>query len=198
MCLSCLNKKQTLIILIILIIFSFIFENLNPQNKQSNKNNEKITPSIKISQSFFATPSGEIFKVKKVIDGDTIVLENDKKVRYIGVDTPELHNPRKAVACFAKQAYLENKRLVEKKMVKLEKDVSLVDKYNRLLAYVYLIEDESSKSALFVNEYLVKEGFAYAVTYPPDVKYTQVFLKAQEYAQKNNKGLWKSCPLPKK
>lgn len=196
MCLSCLNKKQTLIILIILIIASFIFENINKLNNLTGTNyqNKETKPThFSITNYSISTLSAQIFKVKKVIDGDTILLENNQKVRYIGIDTPELHDPRKKIECFAKEAYLENKKLVEGKIVRLEKDVSETDKYNRLLRYVYLLEKDSSQSALFINEYLVKEGFAYAVSYPPDIKYTQIFLKAQKYAQENNKGLWKKC-----
>ena len=69
-------------------------------------------------------------------------------------------------------------------MVRLEKDVSETDRYGRLLRYVYL-EDST-----FVNELLVKEGYAKASTYPPDVKHADLFVEAERYARQNNKGLW--------
>lgn len=68
-------------------------------------------------------------------------------------------------------------------MVRLEKDISEVDKYGRLLRYVY-VED------LFVNKYLVEQGYAKVATYPPDVKYSQLFLEVEQTARKNNLGLW--------
>lgn len=124
--------------------------------------------------------------VTKVIDGDTIELEGGQRVRYIGVDTPETVDPRKPVQCFGQEASAKNKQLVEGKVIRLEKDISETDKYGRLLRYVY-VDD------IFVNEYLVEEGFARASTYPPDVKYQDKFRKSEESAQTQNRGLWSSC-----
>ena len=120
-------------------------------------------------------------RVSKAIDGDTIVLEGGEVVRYIGIDTPE-----GAKECFAKESTQKNKELVEGKMVRLEKDVSERDRYQRLLLYVY--QDET-----FVNDYLVREGFASAVSYLPDVKYQEQFSEAEREARENNRGLWKEC-----
>lgn len=125
--------------------------------------------------------------VKRVVDGDTIELTDGQKLRYIGIDTPETKDPRRAVGCFGKEAALKNKELVEGKEVRLEKDVSETDKYGRLLRYVWAQD-------LFVNEYLVKNGYAHASTYPPDVKYQNVFKQAEVYARENNLGLWSTCP----
>lgn len=143
-----------------------------------------------------ATVSGtkRIIKVTRVIDGDTIeVLEDgvSKKIRYIGIDTPETVDPRRAVGCFGKEASNENKRLVEGKEVILEKDVSETDKYSRFLRYVYLKLNDGS--LLFVNDYLVRQGFAKNLTYPPDVKYQPRFLQAEREARENNRGLWSMC-----
>lgn len=134
------------------------------------------------------------FKVLKVVDGDTIEVLYDgekKSVRYIGIDTPETVDPRRPVGCFGKEASDENKRLLEGKVVILEKDVSETDKYNRLLRYIYLPLDDGT--TLFVNDYLVRQGFAQASTYPPDVRETDRFLQAQTEARDNNRGLWGAC-----
>ncbi len=125
-------------------------------------------------------------KVARVIDGDTIELENGQRVRYIGIDTPETVDPRKPVQCFGREASSKNKELVEGETVRLEKDVSQTDKYGRLLRYVFVND-------VFVNDYLVVEGFAYASTFPPDIKYQNKFLKSERQAQLDNKGLWSSC-----
>lgn len=127
-------------------------------------------------------------KVKRVVDGDTIELESGQKVRYIGINTPETVDPRKPVECFGHEAKKENVKLVEGKTVRLEKDVSEKDKYNRLLRYVY-IDD------IFVNNYLVRNGFAQVSTFPPDVKYLSLFVSSEKEARKKNLGLWQSCPL---
>ncbi len=134
-------------------------------------------------------------KVAKVIDGDTIQLETKQKVRYIGIDTPELHDPRRPVECFGKEAYEENKKLIEGKTIILEKDVSDKDKYGRLLRYVYLPQEtkQTTSSGLMVNDYLVRQGYANAVSYPPDIKYQDQFRNAQLQAKTNNRGLWNLC-----
>ena len=125
--------------------------------------------------------------VSRVIDGDTVELEDGRKLRYIGIDTPELVHPDKATECFAKEAMEENKRLVDGKTVRLESDVSETDRYGRLLRYV-------SVENTMVNDTLVRQGFAHASTYPPDVKYSQQFLEAEKEARENNRGLWGGCP----
>lgn len=123
--------------------------------------------------------------VTRVIDGDTIVIEGGEVVRYIGIDTPEVAQGRE---CYSTEASNKNKELVEGKMVRLEKDVSEKDRYQRLLRYVYIGDT-------FVNEYLVREGYATAITYPPDVKYQELFRLAERQARESNKGLWKECGL---
>lgn len=139
------------------------------------------------------TASGqETATVTRVIDGDTVELSDARKVRYIGIDTPEVVDPRKPVECFGREAKEENKRLVEGKTVRLEKDISETDKYGRLLRYVY-IDLPAQAGDIMVNESLIRHGFAYASTYPPDVKYQKRFLEAEQEAQKNNRGLWFGC-----
>lgn len=121
-----------------------------------------------------------------VIDGDTIELENGQKVRYIGVDTPELVDPRKPVQCFGKEASVKNEELVLGKKARLEKDVSETDKYGRLLRYVYIGD-------VFINLELVKQGYAFVATFPPDVKFSSVFAGAEKEARENGRGLWGIC-----
>ncbi|MCD6471380.1 thermonuclease family protein [bacterium] len=126
-------------------------------------------------------------KVQKVIDGDTIKLKNGEIVRYIGIDTPETVDPRRPIQCFGYQASKMNKKLVEGKYVRLEKDITERDKYGRLLRYVYLPD------GTFVNLKLVEMGYAFSYTYPPDIKYQDLFIQAERKARENNLGLWKKC-----
>ena len=128
----------------------------------------------------------ELVQVTRVIDGDTIEIEGTKRVRYIGIDTPESVNPEQPVECFALSASNKNKELVEGKMVRLEKDVSETDQYGRLLRYVY-------QGETFVNNQLVAEGFANVSTFPPDVKYQQIFITSEQVARNDNIGLWGEC-----
>lgn len=122
-------------------------------------------------------------KVARVIDGDTVKLETGEVVRYIGIDTPETVHPTKPVQCYGKEASDKNQELVEGKEIKLEKDVSETDKYNRLLRYIWIGET-------LVNELLVKEGYAHSSTYPPDVKYQDKFIAAERQAREEKRGLW--------
>ncbi|MDP3997654.1 MAG: thermonuclease family protein [bacterium] len=124
--------------------------------------------------------------VKRVIDGDTIELETGQKVRYIGIDTPETVHPDKPVQCFGKEASAKNTSLVAGKRVRLEKDVSETDRYGRLLRYVYVGDT-------FVNDYLVRQGYANSSSYPPDVKYQEQFKQAEQEARVNKRGLWGSA-----
>ena len=129
--------------------------------------------------------------VSRVIDGDTIELNTGERLRYIGIDTPEI-NYGKDPECFAYKAKEFNKKLVEKKEIKIEKDVSEKDKFGRLLRNVF-VADELTTSAIFVNEHLVRQGYAVVSTYPPDIKYIEDLLLAQQDARENNRGFWKEC-----
>jgi micrococcal nuclease len=124
--------------------------------------------------------------VVRVIDGDTIEVDIEGRifdVRYIGIDTPEIVHPTKGEEAYGKEASEKNRELVEGKTVILEKDVSETDQYGRLLRYVY-VDD------LFVNAELVRLGYAQVSTYPPDVKYQELFLQLQKEARENSRGLW--------
>lgn len=126
-------------------------------------------------------------KVVRVIDGDTIEIEGGERVRYIGIDAPETVEPQKPVECFGPEASNKNKELVEGKTVRLEKDMTDRDKYNRLLRYVYVGEN-------LINTELVQLGFARAWAYPPDVKYQNEINAAEQTAKKIKSGLWTACP----
>lgn len=134
---------------------------------------------------------GEKAIVTKVVDGDTIVVDSEFTVRLIGIDTPETVDPRRPVGCFGKEASNKTKELLSGKVVFLQKDASETDKYKRLLRYVFL--PLSDGQTLFVNDYLVRAGFAKVLTYPPDVKYNEQFRQAEREARENNLGLWSKC-----
>lgn len=128
----------------------------------------------------------ELYLVTKIVDGDTIWVKingQEYNVRYIGINTPEMD----PVECFGQAATDKNRELVGGRKVRLEKDVSEKDQYDRLLRYVFL------EDGTFVNETLVRTGFAHSVTYPPDVKYQEKFREAEGEARANNRGLWSDC-----
>ncbi len=135
--------------------------------------------------------------VTRAVDGDTLKLENGERVRLIGIDTPEMHESSKldrdaqrsgqdvaAIKQLGRQSYEFTKKLVEGKRVRLEFDVERFDKYKRILAYVYLSD------GTFVNAEIVKQGYASLMTYPPNVKYADLFQKLYREARENRRGLW--------
>lgn len=140
-----------------------------------------------------AAPAGlEEAWVTKVVDGDTIdvlVEGRELRVRYTGIDTPETVDPRQPVECFGREASERNRQLVEGRSVGLERDVSEADQFDRLLRYVW-VDDQ------MVNATLVEEGYATATTFPPDVKYADLFASLQRQAREAGRGLWSACATP--
>lgn len=138
----------------------------------------------------------EIAELVRVVDGDTIVVileGKEEKVRFIGVNTPESvgkyeDNPQP----FGKEASEFTKSLLkEGQPIFMMKDVGDRDKYQRLLRYIYLQEpNENEMEKSMINAILLKEGYASTMTIPPNVKYSDVFLKLEQTAKENSVGLW--------
>jgi micrococcal nuclease len=131
--------------------------------------------------------------VTRVVDGDTVRVRLDGRsetVRYIGVDTPESVNPRTPVECFGKAASDLNRRLMARERVRLRLDAEPRDRYGRLLAYVFRRRD-----GLFVNDALVRRGFATILTIPPNVAEAARLRGAQREAREARRGLWAACPV---
>ena len=156
------------------------------ETKNSVQDTGVVQETKQPQQTVKTVSNSDTFLVTRVIDGDTIEIEGGIKVRYIGIDTPETVDPRKPVQCFGVEASNKNKELVSGKRVRLEKDISETDKYGRLLRYVYVGDT-------FVNLELVRNGYAYASSYPPDISHQSQFTEAQRLAKEQSKGLWGSC-----
>lgn len=131
-------------------------------------------------------PASETGRVVDVVDGDTIWVEmngEEFKVRYIGINAPELARDGQAEQPFASLAEDANRRLVLGQVVRLEKDISDTDQFGRLLRYVYLGDT-------FVNAELVRLGMARARAYPPDTTLQQELYAAQDQARSRGVGIW--------
>lgn len=197
------HRTNLLPIIIFLIIASFTIlaiydtffkkDNVTESKPQSSlpifmENEEEKQQAQAISEKFTKAT------VTRVVDGDTIIVNIDSKdyrVRLIGVNAPEYTSKKEA---YGKEATLYTTRHLQGKTVYLEKDVSQTDQYDRLLRYVWLqipsrFSEDEIKDKMF-NAHLVMNGYAYAVTYPPDVKYTNYFKKFANFARKENLGLW--------
>jgi len=190
-----ITKKQTVFILVIILSILQLFFNKNNFLPKVSIGPTNIPTSICRGQACLTPPNKpydkQIIKVVRVIDGDTIEIEEKIKVRYIGINSPEIYHDstgkKTGEQCFAQEAYLKNKELVEGKTITLVRDVSDKDKYGRLLRYVY-IDD------LFINDYLIKNGFAKIMTIKPDVKYSLEFKALEKESKTNNLGIWSKCP----
>lgn len=176
------RKVYFFIILLILSIFSLLYF--------YSQNNEQITQyalTIESQALEFQNEHAIVsYKplsqknssayVKKIIDGDTIELQNGERVRLICIDTPE-----KGMAGY-KEASKYLATLILNKRVKLQKDVSNKDRYGRSLRYVYI-------GRVFVNEKVVREGYAKAYTYKPDITLCPQIQQAELAAEKDKKGI---------
>jgi micrococcal nuclease len=125
--------------------------------------------------------------VVRVVDGDTIYVQladRVEKIRYIGVNTPEIHHPTRGEEPGGRVAAAVNRRLVDGRHVRLELDVRTRDRYGRLLAYVWVGET-------MVNAELVRQGYAQVMTVPPNVRYQHLFVKLQRESRDAGRGLWR-------
>lgn len=149
--------------------------------------NKPVTQAVKSSTSYLASD----YSVLKVDDGDTITIDMNgatEKVRFIGVDTPETKDPRKAVQCFGREAAKFTNEQIRNQRVRLEADELNTnrDRYNRLLRYIYL------PNGLLLNAEIIKQGYGFAYTSFPFTKKDQ-FKQFESDARASNRGLWGIC-----
>lgn len=134
------------------------------------------------------TPAAKATLVS-VTDGDTIVVKLDGKrerVRLIGIDTPETANSPRGPQPFADEATDALKTLLGRGRVALRFDAEERDHYGRLLAYVYAAD------GTFVNEALVRDGWARAIRVPPNVRHAKRFESLARAARRERRGMWGS------
>ncbi len=200
-----------ILILILLVTFAACDENTIPptvvdQNKLTEKSEipaitentvieEIATETTELIEATETQPDpatdetemfGEYATVTRVVDGDTIIANingTDYRVRFIGMDTPETVHPEKPVEPYGPEASMFTESMLNNKKVFLEYDVQHFDRFDRVLAYIW-VDD------LMINEQLVKEGLAFVTTYPPNVKYVERFLDAQKHAQEQKINIW--------
>lgn len=169
-----MRKYKFWLVAIVIVVFlavCLVWVNLfRLQIVQPVVRKEQVAPTLNSADAI--VNNFEEVLVTYVIDGDTVVLQDGRHVRYIGIDTPELENGNNSKITdydmAAKEARKFNQQLVLGKKVFLEKDVEEFDKYGRTLAYVWV-------EGKMVNEELLKQGVADLMTIPPDIKYMERF-----------------------
>lgn len=122
--------------------------------------------------------------VVKVFDGDTVLLKDGRRIRYLAINAPEMEHEGRPRELYAIEALTANRKLVMGQELRLEYDKERHDQYGRTLAYVYLPD------GAFVNEVLVKEGLATVYATPPNLRYEKPLLTLQQRAIREKKGLW--------
>lgn len=182
------RRFSLLVLLIILLVVGVVVSLISDQARHIKIHlPEAITPTVQPGY----------YRVTEYDDGDTIKLDmngNTETVRFIGVDTPETHDPRKAVQCFGEAASAHTKQLIQAQdgQVRLEADPldTNRDRYNRLLRYVYL------KDGTLLNAKIIEDGYGFAYPYFPFEKKAE-FAALQDQAKQESRGLWSSCtPTP--
>ncbi len=122
--------------------------------------------------------------VKWVNDGDTIVLINGLRVRYIGINAPEIDHENQKAEPYGYKARAFNKDLVLAQKIRLEFDEERYDRYGRLLAYIFLSDGS------LLNQRMLQNGYAYYLHKMPNVKRSKLLIKTQQDAMKAKKGIW--------
>ncbi|HOV80118.1 MAG TPA: stalk domain-containing protein [Bacillota bacterium] len=144
-------------------------------------------------------------EIVSVTDGDTVVVNlngREEKVRFIGVNTPEIAHPSLGIQDqpYSQEAAAYTRKQLSGKTIWLEFDVGQRDKYGRLLAYVWLerplSDSEEEVRAKMFNAWLLLDGYAQVMTVPPNVKYADLFVKLQQEARESGKGLWGAAAVP--
>lgn len=160
----------------------------------------QVDLTVQAPATFAEEPGGfEDALVTRVVDGDTIEVEitghslgpgagdaqpgQTYDVRLIGIDTPESVDPNSPIECFGQEASAATEALLEEQTVRLVADVEEADRYDRLLRYVYLGEE-------MANARLVTNGYAFAYTYPPSVRHSELFVALEREAREGERGLW--------
>ena len=151
-------------------------------------------PQVFRSPGVSEPADGEYAVAARAIDGDTIELATGERVRYVGIDTPELYR-RSGTAWvyhpepYAEQAWTFNRLAVEGRTVRLEFDIERRDRYQRRLAYVY-------RDDRFINADLIAQGLADVMTIPPNTRHTELFRRLEREARDTRRGVWAERGAP--
>ncbi|HYG75450.1 MAG TPA: thermonuclease family protein [Planctomycetota bacterium] len=141
-------------------------------------------PTVDLSVS-----DGGVYRVRKVVDGDTIVLENGVHVRYNGINSPEMGHFVADRAPLAAEATARNIALVEGKQVRLKLASQPLDMHGRVCARVFL-SDESPGKEREVGLTLVKEGLARANSLGLAAEEYNAFKALETDAKLGKLGIW--------
>jgi len=173
------NLRKTIFVVVLILLGILTFDSfITDENIDSSE-----TLNSEETESF----EDRAHLVNRVIDGDTIVIENDIEIRLIGVDAPEQGE------CFYQEATDVLTELVEGKNIYIKKDVSGKDNFGRLLRYIFVANENSFVDNLFVNKYLIEKGYAGLMPATQDKEYRGILEYARNQARLQNIGIWAVC-----
>lgn len=193
-----MKQNRAFKLLIILLSFCLLISCSGIENNSNSSISDSFS-SVNVTnldnkKNLFNNAIYEQVYVSRVIDGDTIELDDGRKIRYLGIDTPETVHPSKNVECFGPEASSINKQLVLNKKIRIYKGKKDKDIYNRYLRYIVIDSNEE----LLVNDYLVKNGYATVNRkYQSDNlnKIYEILLSSEKLASSAKKGLWGACNI---
>ncbi|MDD5266476.1 MAG: thermonuclease family protein [Methylococcales bacterium] len=142
---------------------------------------DRFNPDAKIVD---IKPGYGFYTVKMVYDGDTVELEDGRKIRLLGINTPEVQHKDKMAEAGGEEARAWLIDKLQHAKVRLEFDVEKTDKYGRTLAYLFTENKEH------INLSLVKAGLATISIYPPNLRYADELVAAENKAEHEKLGLW--------
>lgn len=176
--------------LLIAILAATLLQHIQLANRFSgyrNEMNTRIAVLERVASRSILNPIayGIPQRVSRIIDGDTVALENGEQLRYLGVDAPELTIGQ----CYSLEAAERNRDLVTGQDITFYRDISERDQYGRILGYAYLPD------GTFVNAKLIEEGYGFAYTYPPDVSQHVLLKGLEQEAKEGSRGLWAACAV---
>jgi micrococcal nuclease len=151
-----------------------------------------------VSISYGKVQEHKIYRVQRVIDGDTFILNTGDHVRLIGIDAPEMednaklkrdieerHLSEKSEIAMGRRSYSFTKNLIAGKKIRIEFDKDKYDEYKRALVYAYLT------NGTFINAKIIEAGYAYVYSVKPNLKHLRQFERLYKRARENHRGLWK-------
>lgn len=176
------SRKMVALVFGGIFLFSFVMIAVTTEPPQEQSVKEETNTQVETTnESAPLSPKTDIkegtYTITSVVDGDTFKASSGEVVRLIGIDAPESNAP------YSVESKNKLSELTLNKKVRFEKDISEKDRYGRSLWYVWVGD-------LFVNLEMVRQGYAVAYKYPPDVKYAEQFATAEKEARDSKRGLW--------
>ena len=176
------NYSHLTLVLLLFTKFSYatdIFKWTDTQGRQHYSDKKQANAT-----EFKLVKDYSFYKVKKVYDGDTVLLSDGRKIRLVGINTPEIEHARQAAQVGGDAAKQWLTRQLLNTRVRLEFDQQKRDKYKRHLAHLF------TEQGLHLNRELVRLGYASTSIYPPNLKYVPELLVAEQTAEAGQLGIW--------